>query len=473
MSFSSTERPTAANSHRNWILVAVGVGTFMSALDGSVVNTILPVIKQNFQSSISAVEWAVVVYLLVVSGLLLAFGRLGDLFGHKSFYLAGYVIFIAGSVLCGLASTAMALVFFRGLQAIGGAMLFSNSPAILTQTFPPQNRGRVLGLQGMMTYLGLMTGPALGGFLAQLFSWRAVFYINIPIGFSALLLSIVFIPNLPSEAKKEPFDIAGSLLFISGLVALMLGLNQGSNWGWASPAVLSLVIGSMLILAVFIYVERHTAAPMLDLSLFKTQLFSAGALAALLNYIALYSVIFLMPFYLIQGRGFNPASAGLLLTAQPLMMAIVTPLSGSFSDKVGSRVPATLGMAILAVGIMMLSWLNGSSPTAYIVISLAVAGLGVGLFVSPNNSAIMGSAPRQRQGIASGVLATARNVGMVLGVGLSGAILSTIASTANNSQLINPSLLYNATRVGFICATVIAILGCVVSAIRGTKVPRN
>ncbi len=458
--------------HRNYILLAVGIGTFMSALDGSVANTILPIIRQDFNSTVSAVEWAVIVYLVVVSGLLLSFGRLGDLIGHKPIYLAGYGLFVSGSILCGLAQNPTILSVFRGLQAIGGAMLMSNSPAILTQTFPPQQRGRVLGLQGTMTYLGLMTGPALGGFLAQVFSWRLVFFINVPVGLAGLTLSALFISSIRSDIQKERFDIPGSLLFLFGLSTLMLALNEGSSWGWLSLLTISLLAVSIAGMIGFVYLELRTVEPMLDMSLFKDRLFSSGAGAAVLNYMAMYSITFLLPFYLIQGRGFSPAAAGLILTAQPLMMAIITPISGTLSDKIGTRLPATLGMAILAIGTFMLAWINGNSSSFYLAVSLAIVGIGVGMFVSPNNSAIMGSAPRRRQGIAAGVLATARNVGMVLGVGLSGAVLTTLTSSSDPSlSLVDSQLIFNAMHAGFLLATGIAVVGIVFSASRGKPAP--
>lgn len=461
----STSRSTALEiqqSSRKWlVLLAVGVGTFMSALDGSVVNTILPVIRQTFNTQVAVIEWVVVVYLLVVSGLLLTFGRLGDLQGHRQVYLAGFVIFLLGSILCGMSSSATMLVAFRAFQALGAAMIFSNSPAILTASFPAEQRGQALGLQGTMTYLGLTVGPSLGGWLAHAFSWRAVFYINVPIALIAVILSWVYVPNDRVAGRSERFDLRGAVLFVTGLVALLLALNMGAEWGWTSAIILGLIAVALVLLGMFITWERRDPAPMLDLSLFGVPVFSLSAVSAVLNYISLYSVIFLMPFYLIQGRGLNTAQAGLLLTAQPLIMAIAAPLSGTISDRIGSRAPATLGMLILAVGLFLLSSMGPATSLIYVALSLAVCGLGTGIFVSPNNSALMGSAPKNRQGIASGILATARNVGMVLGVGLAGAILTT--SQAQDAQ----NGLFTAVHVGLIVAAGIAILAAAASYARG------
>jgi EmrB/QacA subfamily drug resistance transporter len=447
---------------RSWlVLVAVGTGAFMSALDGSVVNATLPVIRRALGSDVATIEWAVTVYLLVVSGLLLTFGRLGDMRGHKRIYVMGFGIFLAGSILCGLAPSAGALVAARGLQAVGGAMLFANSAAILTANFPPERRGQALGLQATMTYLGLTTGPSLGGWLATWLGWRSIFYINVPISILAIIFSIRFIPADPAPKQGERFDLAGAATFIAGLVTLLLALNQGHAWGWTAAPIVGLLIGAVVFLAAFIFIESRVPSPMLDLNLFKARIFSAAAASAVLNYICLYSITFVLPFYLIQGRGLNPAQAGLILTAQPLIMAIAAPLSGTLSDRIGSRLLSPVGMAILAVGLFLLSRLTATSPFSAVVVGLAVAGLGTGIFISPNTSALMGAAPRGRQGIASGILATSRNVGMALGIGLAGAIFTTVLAQGGDAAI------YAATAAAFTAAAVVGLIGVGVASLRG------
>jgi MFS family permease len=255
-------------------------------------------------------------------------------------------------------------------------------------------------------------------------------------------------------------------VFIVGLVALLLALNQGHAWGWASPAILGLLAAAALMLLVFGLIETRSPSPMLDLSLFRRPLFTLSVASAVLNYICLFSVIFLMPQYLIDGRGLDPAQAGLLLTAQPIVMAITAPLSGTFSDRIGVRLPATLGMGILAGGMLLLSRLGGTSSSLQIVLSLAVVGLGTGLFVSPNNSAVMGAAPRHRQGIASGLLATARSFGMVLGIGIAGAIYTTILA---QGSVAHPTL-FRAIATSFLVAFVFALLGMITSVVKRKEI---
>lgn len=466
---------TGLETTQKWgVLVAIGIGTFMTALDTSVVNTVLPVIGQNFNKTIANVEWVVTIYLLVLSGLLLSFGRLGDMRGHKAIYITGFGIFMFGSLFSGAAPNVGLLIAFRGLQALGAAMLSANSPAILTKSFPSQQRGQALGLQATMTYLGLTVGPSLGGWLASLLGWRVVFYINLPVGLAAIWLSLKFIPNDTSCDQTEQFDYPGAITFLMGLGSLLLGLNQGGEWGWTSIPILALLLSALILLALFIYIEKHVQHPMLDLSLFNQLPFSMTAASAVINYIGVYSSIFLMPYYLIQGRGFSPAQAGLILTAQPVIMAVIAPISGTLSDRIGTRLPSVFGMAVLSGGLYSLSRLTAQSSIESMMVALAIVGLGTGAFISPNNSALMGSAPKQRQGIAAGILATSRNFGMVLGVGIAGAIFTTVLSHGgieinNPGSTIQNGAIFSALGMSFLAASLITLLGVFTGMVRVTK----
>ena len=445
-----------------WVLVTVGLGTFMSALDGSVVNTLLPVLGRALGTSVAGIEWVTTVYLLVISGLLLSVGRAGDLFGHKRFYLAGFAVFVVGSALCGLARSAAVLIGLRALQALGASMLMATGPAILTRNFPMSMRGRALGALGTFTYLGLTVGPSFGGWLAGAYGWPSVFYINVPVGVVAILLAMRSVADDRAEHRQETFDFVGAGLFTTGLVALLIALNQGHAWGWTSALTLGPIVISAALLVAFVRLELRREHPMLDLTLFRGRVFSAAVASALLNYACVYSVLFVLPFLLIQGRGLTASQAGIVLTAQPIVMAVVAPVSGTMSDRLGSRGLATAGMLVLGIGMVMLALLVAHGSFGAIAGALAIVGLGVGTFVSPNNSALMGAAPMHRQGIASGVLATARNVGMVLGVGFAGAVFTTVLARAATPMSGLPA----AVRASLLAAAVLAAIGTVLSALR-------
>lgn len=254
------------------VLFAIGIGTLMSALDGSVVNTILPVINNSLAGDVAKVEWVVTVYLLVLSSLLLSFGRLGDIRGHKQIYILGFILFSAGSIMCGLANSVQFLILFRAVQAMGAAMLQANSPAIITKSFPSRQRGQALGLVATMTYIGLTIGPSFGGWLATQFSWRSVFYINIPIAILALWLSFRLIEDDRPKQISEGFDFFGAFTFTTGLVILLFALNRGYQLGWTSPFILGSFIMAFTILTLFIVQEVRANSPMLDLSLFKSKI---------------------------------------------------------------------------------------------------------------------------------------------------------------------------------------------------------
>jgi len=435
----------------------------MSGLDSGISNTVLPVIASSLGVDVASAQWVVAIYVLVLSCLLLAFGRLGDLYGYRRTYLSGFGLFVVASATCAFSTNIGMLVAARGVQAIGAAMLAANSPAILINAFPEQQRGRALGFQATAVYLGLAIGPSLGGWLTAVFGWGAVFLVNVPIGLADLLLGSRVIPRDRRLVKNgESFDFTGAALFTVALLVLIFGLNQVHDWGWTSPLLTASMLAAALAFGAFIVVERHAIAPLLDLHLFTSREFSASVASATLQYTAVFSMQFLLPFYLIQARGLSVGIAGLVLTAQPVVMACTAPFSGALSDRLGARLPATFGMAIIAVGLGLLSRLGLDTPLPAIVAVLLLIGAGVGLFTAPNMSAALGAVPGMRRGVASGVLATARNVGMVLGIGIGGALFTSILA-ANGAAPV-PEVIVAAATVGLSAAAVIAVIGTMTSA---------
>jgi len=451
-----------------WGLIAVGIANFMTALYSAVVNTVIPLIMGSFGVDFAMAEWVVMAYLLGVSSLILTFGRMGDMIGHKRVFLLGSAIFSMGSVLCGLAPTVEVLIGGRLVQAVGAAMLFASSSAILIDTFPATQRGQVLGLQGSITYVGMMLGPAAGGWMAMEFGWQGVFYLSVPLGILMGAIAYFAIPRTSARKRDERFDVAGALTFMIGLGALLMALSHGQKWGWTSSLVLALLLAAALLLGAFVSLERRIDNPMLDLSLFRVRVFNAATGSALMNYLCTYSVMFLVPFYLIQYRGFNPAHSGLLLSCQAVAMAAVAPFSGSLSDRIGSRLLSSFGMAVLTVGLLLLAFVSPTAADGEIAVRLAICGLGIGIFVSPNSSALMGSVSVQRRGVASAILAGARTTGMVMGVALAGAVFST-ALAIYGGTLGPSSGFMPAFRDAFLAAALCGAIGLGTSMVRGGR----
>jgi EmrB/QacA subfamily drug resistance transporter len=456
---AARSRPDA---QRRVVVAALAVGIYLAALDISIVNAILPVVADAFGTDLAAIQWVATVYLLVQSALLLAVGRLGDLWSHRKTYLLGLVVFVLASVICGLATSPALLVAGRAIQAVGASMIFANLAAILTQVFPPHQRGRAVGIQATIVYVGLATGAPLGGWLTDLLGWRSVFLVNVPIGLVALLLGWrVALPDT-APTRPEPFDLPGSVVYVLGLGLLLLGLNQGHAWGWTSLPILGCLLLGTALLAGWAAIELRVPSPMVDLRLFGQRAFSAPILSALFCYTSV-SATFLLPFALIQGRGLSPAQTGLILTCQPIIMALTASISGTLSDRIGTRLPATLGMLVLSLGLFLLSHLAAATPIEQIVLVQLLIGLGIGLFTSPNSSAVLGAVPVQRRGVANGVLGTARTLGMVLGIGVAGAVYSTTLGPADAAD---PEGILRAAGLGLLVASGVALLGVVSSATR-------
>ncbi len=455
--------PTQAESklsHRWLVMVSVGLGSLLGSIDSTVVNIALPTIRRSFGTDVASAEWVISIFLLMVCGFLLPFGRIGDLRGQKPVYVCGLGTFVASSALCGLAPSVAMLILFRVVQGLGTAMIMTSGLAILTQVFPPSLRGKVFGMQLLMVYAGYMTGPMLGGWLTDRFTWRAIFYVNVPIGLVALVLSIMFTPWVKPANKHERFDFTGAALFLATCSLLLIALSQGHAYGWTSSYIVRMFAAAVLLLAVFVLIESRTGSPLLDLSLFRVPTFSLSAASLTCNYVAMFTISFLMPFYLIQGHGLTSSGAGMLMTAQPVVMVIAAPMSGAISDRVGTRWPAMLGMALMTVAMYLLSRLGPTTSLAYIATAMGTAGLGVGVFLAPNDSAMMGSAPKNRQGIASAMLATSRYIGMILGVGISGAIFTTFIRAHTQAAF------FSGIQISFLVASAVSCVGCIASAAR-------
>lgn len=483
MSVDLTEREPSVrrqaevdDPRRWWTLATVMIGTFMAPLDGSITNIALPVLRDYFVTTISSVEWVTLAYLLTVTTLLLTFGRLGDFIGHKRIYVLGFGVFLVGSIFCGLAESLTQLIAFRAFQALGAGMVMAVGPAIITRAFPAAERGRALGINALSVAAGLAVGPILGGFLITSYGWRWIFFINVPFAALAIVAASLLLHKVRGQSRR--FDFSGAITGAVALWALLLALSKGQDWGWISSSILSLALFSAAFFLIFVLIELKRREPMLDFSLFRNHLFLAANTSAFISFIAIFSVIFLMPFLLLDGQNLNASQAGWVLVSFPVMMGLSAPLSGRLSDRIGSRFLCSLGMLLVALALFFLGFAGDQPPIWVSALLLAGVGLGSGIFQAPNNSAIMGAVEKRRLGLASGMLATMRNSGMVFGVAISGAVMTArlglsthygdLSSTASGA-----ANLVGAIQDTFLVIGAIALLGVLTSAVRGSDRPKR
>ena len=406
------------------VLAAIMLGSIMGPIDASIVNTVLPSITQSFDVSISVAQWVPTIYLLTISSLLLFYGRLGDILGYKKVYLYGLGGFVVASALCGFSPTIPWLIAFRAIQGLAAGMMMAVPYAIIAASFPAAERGKALGINAISISAGLAIGPSLGGFVTSLLGWRFVFLINIPIGIAALLWGRRIIPELKGLPGK--IDVPGALTAFICLFSILLFVNGFQSLGLTYTTAIVLVVAAMAGIG-FLWTESKVRYPMLNLNLFRNVTFAFANVSALLNFMSQYVMVFLTPFYLQRVLHYAPNNIGLVMTSFPLAVMAVAPFSGSLSDRIGTRILACLGAATCSFSLFLMSQLPASASSVDIVWRLALFGLGTGIFQSPNNSAVMGSVPKPHLGIASGILATMRNTGMVLGIATGGVVLYTFA----------------------------------------------
>jgi EmrB/QacA subfamily drug resistance transporter len=455
-------RPQAIRdrSDAHWFAVAaVCVGAFMGQLDASIVTVALPTLQRTFDASVGAVTWVGLSYLLVLVATVTAVGRFADMWGRKLLYVYGFVIFIIASVLCGLAPNLGALCGFRALQAVGAAMLQANSLAIIVLVVPGRALGKAIGLQGAAQALGLALGPTIGGLLLAAGGWRLIFFVNVPFGIFGAVAAILLVPRSRNLMARVRFDWTGLGIFFPAVVALLSAISFGAALGWGSRLIVGLFVVAAVLGMLFVWHEGRDRDPMLDFHLFRSAQFSTGIASGLGSYLVMFGVLLLVPFYLERGEGLGTARSGLELMAMPLAFGIVAPLAGRLADRVGARPLTVSGMAVVTVGLALMGALR--PPTAGFLALLAAVGVGMGLFTSPNNASIMGAAPGQQAGMASGVLNMTRGMGTALGLALTGTIFVVSGGDAGGS----PHAQHAFSVTAFVLAAIAAGAG-VVSALR-------
>lgn len=420
---STLDRPLPS---KWWVIAGVGLGTLMFTLDTSMVNLALPTLVEVLKTSFTLVQWVVVGYLLVITALVLGAARLGDMLGKTSVYTGGLILFTIGALLSGLSPSIEWLIGFHALQALGGVFISALSFAITTEAFPTSERGKALGIVGGILSLGLAMGPLLAGFLIELAGWRPLFLLHLPLGMLAALIIYTKVPPSPHTERSQPFDFVGMLLIVVMLVALSLGMTEIQRLGIQHPLSWSLLLVAAIGLGLFIWWEWRLAIPLVNLSLFQNRTFSLSLVFRSLVFMVVAGFAFILPFFLKLVLDYPPQHIGLLLITIPLLTAIMSVGSGILSDRFGPRIMSLAGLALMAVGCLLISTFDSQLTDVGYILRVTPLGLGVGMFQSPNNSAVMGSVPLQRLGIASGLLSLVRSFGQTLGVPLTGAIFTAV-----------------------------------------------
>ncbi len=460
----------AKDSSKWLIMFVVVLATFMSTLDGSIVNVALPKMAEILGVTTSNIQLVATSYLIAISGTVLIFGRLGDIFGKTRMFQFGLAVFTLGSLLCGITSSFPVLIAARIIQAIGAAGTMANNQGIITEIFPAGERGRALGINGTAVALGSLVGPGLGGLIVGATSWEFIFLINVPIGIVALFLSFKLLPKGPKKARGT-LDMVGSLLFILTIVPLFTALNEGVRLGFTHPLILLGLAVAVISFIIFILVEQRRENPLLQLQIFSNRLFSLSIFCGYVTFVAIFCNNIILPFYLQNAMSYTPLQTGLILMIYPLILTVVAPLSGYLSDKIGSEILTFIGLVLVSLGLLLMATLNEASSLWILILFIAFMSFGMGLFQSPNNSLIMSTVPRDKLGIAGSINALVRNLGMVCGIVLATTLLYGMMSYRIGYLVTDyipgraDAFIYG-MRVVYIAAAIICFIGTVLTFFR-------
>lgn len=409
-----------------WVMLGVGLGILMFTLDTSIVNVALPTLVQVFHTTFATIQWVVLSYLLVLTAIVLGAARLGDMIGKKQLYLGGLVLFTISSLLCGLSPSVGWLIAFRTLQGVGAVMISALGAAIVTESFPDSERGRALGIIGAVVSLGIALGPSVGGLLIGVSGWRTIFLVNVPIGIFACLVVNRNVHNRQKALASQRFDWLGAIVMTLVLICFAMGMTYGQDHGFASPLTIGLLLLTLAGLVAFVWLELHMNQPMLDLQLFRNLHFSLSLVTGFLVFVVIAGSILILPFFLELVLRLPTRHTGLLLAVSPILTGIVAPISGNLSDRFGSRLISTIGLLSMALGCWCLSTVSTHMSDIDYILRAAPFGIGLGMFQSPNNSAILGEVPPERLGIASGLLSLTRTLGQTAGLPLMGALFAAL-----------------------------------------------
>ncbi len=452
---------------RTALSIAV-IASFMTPFMGSAINVALPTIGKEFHANAVQISWVATSYILAAAIFLVPLGKLADIVGRKKIYTIGLSLFIISSILCALSGSIHQLIFFRVIQGLGSSMIFSTSTAIITSVYPPGERGRPLGINVSAVYIGLSIGPFGGGLLTQHLGWQSIFLVLVPIALSAIILILAMLKQEWADAYRERFDWRGSILYGTALFLLMYGFTLLPEWfGWL------FITSGLILFGGFFRVEKRSAYPVLEINLFRyNRIFAFSNLAALINYAATSATGFLLSLYLQYIKDLSPQQAGLVLVSQPIIMALLSPFSGKLSDKIESRIVASIGMGLSMVGLLLLVFISPATSNLIIVINLLILGTGFALFSSPNVNAIMNSVEKKFLGVASGTQATMRAVGQMFSMGIAMMLFSLfIGRTEINPS--NHAAFLSSVKMAFLIFSILCFGGIFASIARGKTSPAD
>ncbi|MEW6141705.1 MAG: MFS transporter [Chloroflexota bacterium] len=430
----STHSAGTSNGRLWLVIFLISIAAFMGALDGTIVNISLPTLSEYFKADLATVSWVAMAYLLVLSSLLVTFGRIGDLRGFRKTYLIGFAVFSAGSMLCGLSPHIYILIVCRALQALGAAILQAIGGAMIIRYVPEENRGTALGVWITFSAIGLAAGTPLGGFICQHWGWHWIFFVNVPIGIIAIILGLIVLPkDIPAISGK--FDLAGSGLIFAALGTLLFILNMGNNIGWISPMVIVLVIVSTAAWTGFIIQEKRAAIPLIRLDLFRSRDFTIGIAITLLVMLVAQGSWYMLPFYLEVERGLATDVAGLVLLIPALGMMLAGPAAGYLSDRIGSKPICILGSITMTCGLFILAAMKTTTSIHYISLALLLEGIGIGFTIPTSFNLILSASPAHGdEGMLNSLVATMRNMGAVMGIAVFGLIFMSLLTVAGLSS---------------------------------------
>ncbi|HET9104411.1 MAG TPA: MFS transporter [Solirubrobacteraceae bacterium] len=462
-------------SYKWWALSCTSLGMLLATINSGTLIIALPDLERSLHTSLLELVWVILVYMIASTVLVLSAGRLSDQFGRKKAYVGGFLLFAAASLGAGFSGSGTELILWRILQGVGGAFLFANSAAIVTDAFPKEQLGLAMGTNTMVAAVGLVIGPVLGGALVAI-SWHWVFWFNVPFGIAGSVWGALVLHEITGRSEDRSFDVLGTVTFLIGLTGLVYGISKGGISGWGSPLVIGGLILAAVLLPAFVLIERHHKAPMLDLSIFRTRLFSTAAAAAFANGLSRFALMFVFVFYFQGVQGNSPILAGVKLAPLAVGMLVASPAAGVWADRRGSRTLAVLGMLVTAIGLALMTSLGRDTSYVWPGIFMFIVGIGSGMFNSPNTAAMMGVVAPHRRGIAAGARVLVQNTGAVISIAfvlavvtsavpknVLFAVFSGVASHISTAQL-NPFISNMHTALW--CLTAVSLVGAAISAAR-------